>query len=166
MVSSHRIPTITILCIFIGAIQQVSQLGRGRENTKKATENDIERRACSQKKLYPSHKFFFVLFSVTQSLFLLGLSWSPDVTASIKKSTSKKQPTSISEITISYLHKNIIPLLFQCGLFIHTCVSKSSVVSQDLIFYLFWYNMLRCSSHIYKKSSFLSFYNFLVKFSE
>ena len=144
MVSSHRIPTIAILCIFIGAIQQISQLGLRRENTKKATENVIERRACSQKKWCLSHKFFFALFSVTQSLFLLGLSWNPDIVASTKKSTSKKQPTSISEITISYLHKNIIiSLLGQCRLFIHTCVSKNSVVSQDVIFYLLWYNMLR-----------------------
>ena len=40
-------------------------------------------------------------FSVTQSLFVLGLWWSSDdITASIKQSSSKKEPTSVSEITI------------------------------------------------------------------
>ena len=48
----------------------------------------------------------------------------------------------------------------------YTCVSKNSIVSKDLVFYLLWYNMIRWSSHICKKSSFLSFYIFLVKFSE
>ena len=120
------------------------------------------------KKWYSSHKFVYVLFSVTQSLYLLGFSWSSDnITASRKKSISKKKPTSVSETTIKYLHKNIIILLlFQYGLFIHTCVSKKSIVSKDLIFYLLWYNVIRWSSHVCKKSSFLSFCIFLVKFSE
>ena len=49
---------------------------------------------------------FYALFSVTQSLFLLGFSSSPDnITANNKKSTSKKVPTSMSEITIKYLLK-------------------------------------------------------------
>ena len=48
MISSHRTPPEGILCIFIKAIQQVRQLGRGSESTKKAT-NDIKRRAGSQK---------------------------------------------------------------------------------------------------------------------
>ena len=65
------------------------------------------------------------------------------------------------------MHKNItIPLLCQCGLFILTCVSKNSIVSKDLTFYLLWYNAIRWSNHICKKSYFLSFYSFLVKFSE
>ena len=38
--------------------------------------------------------------------------------------------------------------------------------NHDMTFYLLWYNMIRWSSHIRKKSSFLSFYSFLVKFSE
>ena len=80
------------------------------------------------KNWYPSHKFFCPLCPVTQS-FLLGFSWSSDsITASNKKCTSKKEPTSVSEITIQYLHKNIkIPLLCQCGLFINAEVSKNSI---------------------------------------
>ena len=61
MVSSHRIPTTPILCIFIGAIQQVRYFGRGREKTKKAAENDIERRACSQKSDVPNSSMYFFL---------------------------------------------------------------------------------------------------------
>ena len=115
------------------------------------------------KKWCPSHKFFYVLFAVTKS-FLLGFSWSSD---NITASTSKKDPTSVSEIAVWYLLKNIIiPLLCQCGLFIHTCVSKNTFVSKDAIFYLLWYNVIRWSNHICRKSSFLSFYSFLMKFSE
>ena len=47
-----------------------------------------------------SDKFFYVLLYVTQSLFHLGFSWGPDnITANNKKSTSKKEPISVSEIT-------------------------------------------------------------------
>ena len=63
MITSHRIRTIAILCTFTGTILQVRQLGRGREKTKKATENDIERRACSQKSDVPhtnSSMYFFL----------------------------------------------------------------------------------------------------------
>ena len=60
------------------------------------------------------------------------------------------------------MHKNIIiPLLCQCEWFLLTCVSKNSIVSKDMIFYLLWHNVLLWNSHIYKKSSFLSFYSFL-----
>ena len=79
---------------------------------KKAANEIIERRACGQKKDVPHTNSSMYLFFVTESLLLLGFSWSTDnITASSKKNTSKKEPPSISEITI-YLHKNIvIPLL-------------------------------------------------------
>ena len=114
-----------------------------------------------------THILLFTFF-ITQSLFLIGFSWSSDnITASNKMSTSKIEPTSISGITIKYFQEHfIIPLLCQCGLFIHKCVPKKSIVSKDVIFYLLWYNMIHWSSHICQKSSFLSFYSFLVKFSE
>ena len=117
------------------------------------------------KKLCPSNKFFYALFPVTQSLFLLGLSWSPEnITTSNKKSTSKKKPTSVSKITMQYFHKNIIiPLLCQCELFIqHVCL-KIQLCLKMLFFTssdITWY------SHKPKNSSFLSFYSFLVNFSE
>ena len=78
------------------------------------------------KKWRPSHKFCYALFSATQS-FLLGFSGSSDnIIASNKKSSSKKDPITLSEPTISYLDKNtIILLLCQCGLPIHTCVSEN-----------------------------------------
>ena len=41
MVSSPG-PNIAIPCIFVEAIQQVRQLGRGTEKKKKVTENDIK----------------------------------------------------------------------------------------------------------------------------
>ena len=70
------------------------------------------------KKWCPSHKFSYIHFSVTDNL-----------TANNKKSTSKKDATIVSEITIQYLHKNIIiPLLCQCGLNFLKFQSKWKIV--------------------------------------
>ena len=82
------------------------------------------------------------------------------------KRTFKKKHTSVSEITISYLHKTIIiPLLCQSGLYINTCVFKNSIASKYLTFY---FDITRyAEAAIYAKNLlFFSFYNFLVKFSE
>ena len=82
-------------------------------------------------KILPLH------FFVTQSFFLSFSQNSDYTTASYIKSTSKKEPISVSEITISYLHKNIIiPLLCKSRLFIHAFASKNLIVSKDVIFYL------------------------------
>ena len=103
-------------------------MGRRSRRKKQQKAKRHRKESVQSKKWYPSHKFFYVLFSVTQS-FLLGFSWSFDsVTANNKKCTSKKDPTSVSEITIQYLHKNIkIPLLCQCWLFINAEVFKKSI---------------------------------------
>ena len=53
MESSHRTPAIAILYVYIGAIQQLRHLRRGREWTKEATVNDIERKSFSQKSDVP-----------------------------------------------------------------------------------------------------------------
>ena len=89
-----------ILSIFTGVIQQVRHLGRGREKTK--SNKKWHGKECAQlKKWCPSHKLFYVLFSVTHYLFLLGFLWSPDnITTSNKKNTSRKEPTIVSEITL------------------------------------------------------------------
>ena len=99
MVSSPR-PTIAILCIFVEAIQQVHQLGRGTEKKKKVTKNDIKGGHAVEK-----------VMSLTQILlctfhsFFLGFSRSSDnITVSKKRSTSKKEPSSISAITIHNYH--------------------------------------------------------------
>ena len=80
--------------------------------------------SMQSKKCCPSYKFFYTPFSVTQSFFF-GLSWSSDnITASNKINAFKKDPISLSEIAMQYLHKNIvIPLLCQWRLFAHTYVS-------------------------------------------
>ena len=145
-----------------------TSIGKAEREDKESNRKWHRKEGVRSKKWYPSRKFSLYFFSVTQSI-LLGFSWnSNNIKVSKKKSTFKKEPTSISEITISYLHKKIIiPLLCQCGFFIHTYVSKKSIVSKDAIFYLLWYNLIRWSSHICKKPSFLiPFYSFLVKFSE
>ena len=119
--TNHRI--IVYLC---RAIQQVRHLGRGTEKEESNRKLYRTKEGVQSKKWYHLHKFFYLLFSVTQS-FLLGFSWSSDnITASKKQSILKKKPASVPEITKSYFQKNIIiSLLCQCGLLIHTCVSKN-----------------------------------------
>ena len=147
--TSHTIPPIAILCIFIEAIQQVHHLERGVDE--ESNKNWNRKEAVQSKKWCPSHKFFDVLFSVTQPLFLLDFSWRFDnITANNKNSTSKKRPTNVSEITMKYLHKNVIILLLCQLLFVDACVHKILIVSKDLVFYLFWYNVIPWSSHIRK----------------
>ena len=147
MISSHRIPSIAILWIFIFINQYYdhsasTSLGKGEGVNKKWHRKE----GAQSKKWCLSHKFFYALFSVTQTLFLLGFASNPgSITATNKKNTSKEVPTSISEITIIYLHKNIIPPLCHCGMFIQI-VSKNSTASEDVIFYLLWYNVISWSS--------------------
>ena len=99
---SHIIPPIAI-SIFIGAIQQVCHLGRRVDEKSSKT---LHRREGVQSKMWcPSHKFFYVLFFVTQSLFLLDFSKSPDnISASNKKSIPvKKQEKAYQCTWNSYL---------------------------------------------------------------
>ena len=133
-----------------------TSLGK-REGVDKGSNKKWPKKEGMQSRMFLKH-FFYVLFSMTQS-FLLRFSWSCDnTTASNKKSISKKEPISVPEITISYLQKNvIIPLLCQCELFIHKCVSKISTVSKDVIFYLLWYKVIRWSSQICKSLLFSHF---------
>ena len=82
------------------------------------------------------------------------------------------------EITIWYLHKNIIiPLICQCGLFIHTFVSKNSIATKDVIFYLLRYNvkcdkvkkrwiMLLCKLHAFWMVQCLTCCNIMVYFEK
>ena len=66
-----------------------TSLGKVERVDKEINKNDIERRECSQKSDVPH-----------TNAFLLGFSWSSDnITVSNKKSTSKKEPINISEIT-------------------------------------------------------------------
>ena len=117
-------PPIAIPCIFVGAIHQVRHLGRGEGVDEESNTKWYRKEGVQSKKWCPWHVFFYVLFFVTQSLFLLGFSWGPfNITAINKKSTSKKEPTSLSEITIKYLHKNIvIPPFVNVGCLYNMCV--------------------------------------------
>ena len=102
----------------------------------------------------------YTFFPGTQSFFLCFAWSSYHITASEQQKKTYQEPISVFEITIEYLHKNIIiPLLSQYGLSIYTCVSKNAILSKDEIFYLPWYNVIRWSSHIYKIYSFLSFHS-------
>ena len=120
-----------------------TSLGNGEGVDEESNKNWHRNEGMQSKKWSPSHKFFYVLFSVTQSLYHLGFSWSPDnITASNKNSTPKKELSSVSEMTIQYLHKNlIIPLPLQCELFIEHVYLKIQL-SQVVIFTSFditWY---------------------------
>ena len=168
MILSHRIPPIAVLCIFIGAIQQVGKLpGKGGGSRQRKPKKLRRKERMQSNKVMSSHKFFHELFFGTQLLFFLGFLWSSYITARNKDSTSKKESTSVSEMTILIFAQNIIiPLLCQCGLFIYTCVSENSVVFKNVIFYILWLNVMCWSRNICEKSSFASFYSFLVTFRE
>ena len=67
MISSHRIPPIARLYIFIGSIQQVRYLGRGTDKKKKEAKNNTERRGRNQISDVPhanSSMFFFLIQSL------------------------------------------------------------------------------------------------------
>ena len=116
---------------------------------KKSNRKWHRKEGVQSKKWCPSHKFFNVLFSVTQS-FLLGFSWSSGniIVSKEEEHIQERAYQCIWKNYIIFARKNVIPLLCQCGVFIHTYVSKNSVVSKDVIFYLLWYNTIRWSSHI------------------
>ena len=77
-------------------------LEKGNGVDKESNEKCNGKEDVQSKKWFLSHKFFYVTFSVTQSLFLLGFSWNSDnITASNKKRTSKKESITVSEITSS-----------------------------------------------------------------
>ena len=121
-----------------------TSLGKGEgvdaENNKKWHRKE----GVQLKRWCASHKFFYALYSFfIPSLFLPGFSSSPgNITASKKESTFEKVPTSKSEITIKYLHKNIIiSPLCQCGLFIQNVRLKIQLhlkMSFFTSFYITW----------------------------
>ena len=152
MISSHRIPPIAILCIFRGHSLSTS-LGKRDGVDEESNTKWHRKEGVQSKKWCLPHKLFYVIFSVTQSLFLLGVSWGPgNITA------------SNTNIIFAQKYYNSTTLLM--SIVYTTCVSKNWIVSQDVFFYLLWYNAIGWSSHIRKKSSFLSFSSFFVKFSK
>ena len=70
-----------------------TSLGKEGEVEKKATKRH-RKESVQSKKRYHSHKFFYVLFSVTQSFLLCFSGSSDNITANNKKGISKKEPTS------------------------------------------------------------------------
>ena len=116
---------------------------------KKSNKKWHRKEGVQSKKWCPSNKFFYALFSVTQSLLILGSNHSLTILQQATKRTHPRK--SLPKHLRYYLHKNIlIPLLCQRGFFIHTCVSENLIASKYLIFYLFWYNVIHCRSHIWK----------------
>ena len=105
------------------------------------------------KKWCPSHRFLSVLSSVTESFL-------PDFPRNTDNNAASRRKNSSNSLSI-WRKNNITSILCQYGLFIDTCVSKNAIVCKDAIFYLLWYNMIRWSSHTYKKSSSLSFHSLL-----
>ena len=98
IISSHRIPPKQYYVLYSGHSPSAS-LGKG-EGVEEESNKKTQKGEHAVKKWYPSHKFFYVHFSVIQS-FLLDFSRSSDnITASNKDSISKKEPTSVSETTI------------------------------------------------------------------
>ena len=128
-----------------------------REGVNKESNKEWHRKGDAQsKKWCPSHKFFYVLFLVTQSLFLLGFSWSPD-NIIVSKKRGHRGYQCIWNNYIMFAQKYYNSTNLSMWVVCTTCVSKTSVVYQDVIFYLIWYTVIRWSCRIHKKFSFLSF---------
>ena len=123
-----------------------TSLGKGEGVDKESNEKWHRKEGCSQKSVVfhtNSCIYFFCNSIFISSWFLM-----------------KKELTCVSEMTILYLHKNIIiTLLCRSGLFINTCVSKNPVVFKDVIFYLLWYTWY-AEAVIYAKN--LLFFNSIV----
>ena len=134
---------------------------------KNATKSDTERRRAV-KKLMPLSQICLCIF-FSNSIFIS--SWFLMKSC---KYCSQQQKKHIQERAYQCIWSNYIMFAqkyynstnLSMWVVYATCVSKNSVVYQDVIFYLLLYNVIRWSSHIRKKSSFLSFYNFLVKFNK
>ena len=99
-------------------------------------------------------------FSVTQSLFLLGFSWSPDnITARNKKSTSKKEPTSVSEISYNVGKKyyNSTSNLSMWVVYQHECLKIQLCIMMWFFtsFDITWY----AEAAIYAKNLLFSLWN-------
>ena len=122
----------------------------------------------SQKKWCPSHKFFYVFFSVTRSLFLFGQEALIILQRATKGAHPRKSlPVYLKEQLEICIKCYNSTTLSMCVVY-RTCVSKNSIASQDVIFYLLRYNTISWSSQIKKNLLFslLFSYSFLVKFSE
>ena len=105
------------------------------------------------KKSCPSHKFFRIHFSVPQS-FRLCVSWSShNNAASNNKNTPKRLYLYIWDnyVLSAQTHYNFPTL---STWFANTCLSENAIAE---LFYFLWYNVIRWSSHVYKKFYVLSF---------
>ena len=87
------------MCLHRGHLASVT-LGKRERVDEESNKKLIRKQGVRQKSDVPQANSFMYLFLITQS-FLLGFSLSSDnITASNKKSTYNKEPTSVSEITI------------------------------------------------------------------
>ena len=77
-----------------------TSLQKGEGTDEESSKKWHKKEGVQSKKWRPSHKFFCVLFSATQSFLLVFSGSSDNIIASNNKSTSKKEPITLSEITI------------------------------------------------------------------
>ena len=147
MVLLHRIPTIAILCIFIGAIQQVLHWEAGREDEERnktlqrnrtySQKSDVARTNSSMS-FFQWHNLFFLV--PYEALIIL------------QRAVQERAYQYIWNKYIIFAQKHYnYTTLSQCGLFIHTCVFKNSIVFKDAIFYPLWYDVTQWRRHICKK---------------
>ena len=127
-----------------------TSLGKGEGVDKEKHKKWHRKEGVRWKMWCPSYKFLYVLFPVTQSLFLLGFSSSPgNITASIKTSTSKKVPISIPEITQIFAQKYYNSTTLSIWVVYTKCVSTNSIASEDVIFYLLYMKLLFSHSIVF-----------------
>ena len=142
--TSHRIPRIAIF-IFLEPFIFFSASREG-EWTKKQ-QKVIQKAMCAVKNAISLAQILLCAFFFNFHSFLVSYKALVILQEAKRAHPWKSLPKHLKY----YFHKDIMtPLLWECGLFIPTCVSKKLIVSKDLIFSLFWYNVIRWSSHICK----------------
>ena len=146
----HRKPPIAILCIFIGAIQQVTHLGRGVDE--ESNKNAIERRVCSQKSDVP-HTNSSMHFFLYRNLYSFLVSHKAPI---ISQRATKKAYQCIWNNYLIFTQKYYNSTTLSMWVAIHMCVSKNLIMSKDLVLYLPWYDE-SAETAIYAKKIFFSF---------
>ena len=97
--------------------------GSGRENRKKRVH---------PKKWCLSNNFFYALFSATPS-FLLSSHEALIILQQATKKTHLRAHQCIWDNYVTFAQKYYNPITCQYWLFIHTCVPKNAIVSEDAI---------------------------------
>ena len=114
-----------------------TSLGNGEGEDEESNKKWHRKEGVRWKKWCFSHKFLYVLSSVTQFLFLLGFWSSPHIQECAYQYIWNNYKTFAQK----YYNSTTLSIWVVYAKY----VSKNSIASKDVIFYLLWYNLLSWS---------------------